>query len=159
TTPSTTPFVAVMPYDNLSGDANLNYFSDGMSAEIQATLAQYQQGLRVAGLASSFQFRGAQKEATRVRQAMGVTHVVDGSVRREGDRVRIVAELVDARDGTVVWTQSYDRDISQTLDSQANIARQVGQLLHAAAPEIAAPPSQIAPTALEHYMRAVDELD
>src|SRR5262249_5133248 len=58
TAPSETPFVAVLPFDNLSGDPNLVYFSDGVSTEIQATLAQYQQGLRVAGLATSFQFHG-----------------------------------------------------------------------------------------------------
>ncbi|MBS0385738.1 MAG: adenylate/guanylate cyclase domain-containing protein, partial [Proteobacteria bacterium] len=90
TAPTEIPFVAVLPFDNLSGDPNLGYFSDGVSAEIQATLAQYQEGLRVAGLATSFQFHGQQKDAAHVRQTMGASHVVDGSVRREGDQIRIV---------------------------------------------------------------------
>ena len=159
TAPSETPFVAVMPFDNLSGDPGLAYFSDGVSTEIQATLAQYQQGLRVAGLATSFQFRGPQKDPAHVRQAMGATHVVDGSVRREGNEVRIVAELVDARSGSVVWTKTYDRSLSRTLETQSDIAGQIGRLLNAAAPEIATPPAQMAPTALEHYLRAVDLLE
>jgi TolB-like protein/class 3 adenylate cyclase len=159
TAPSETPFVAVMPFDNLSGDPNLAYFSDGLSTEIQATLAQYQQGLRVAGLATSFQFRGAQKDAAHVRQAIGATHVVDGSVRRDGNQIRIVAELVDTRNGAVVWTQTYDRALANSLEIEAIIARQVGHLLHAASPEVAAPPAQMAPTALENYLKAVTELD
>lgn len=157
--PSEIAFVAVLPFDNLSSDPDLAYFSDGVSTEIQATLAQYQRGLRVAGLATSFQFHGTQKDPAHVRQAMGATHVVDGSVRREGNHVRIVAQLVDARSGAVVWTQTYDRDLSRTLETQSDVARQVGRLLNAAAPDIAAPPARIAPSALEHYLRAVDLLE
>jgi TolB-like protein/class 3 adenylate cyclase len=159
TAPSETPFIAVLPFDNLSGDPNLAYFSDGLSTEIQATLAQYQEGLRVAGLATGFQFRGSQKDPAHVRQAMGATHVVDGSVRRQGDRVRIVAELLDARSGAVLWTENYDRALANTLEIQSTVARQVGHMLRAAAPDVAAPPAQMAPEALEHYLRAVDELD
>jgi adenylate cyclase len=159
TAPSETPFVAVLSFENLSGDPNLAYFSDGVSAEIQATLAQYQEGMRVAGLATSSQFHGREKDAAHVRQAMGATHVVDGSVRREGSEVRIVAELVDARNGAVVWTQTYDRAIAATLEAQSDIARHVGELLHAAAPDIAAPPAQMSPSALESYLRAVDLLE
>jgi TolB-like protein/class 3 adenylate cyclase len=120
------PFLVVLPFDNLSNDPSLAYFSDGVSTEIQSTLAQYQEGLRVAGLATGFQFRGPAKNPAHVRQAMGATHVVDGSVRREGNAVRIVAELVDTRTNGVLWTQTYDRDLSRTLETQSDVARQVG---------------------------------
>lgn len=153
-----TPFVAVLSFNNLSSDPNLAYFSEGISTEIQSTLAQYQEGIRVAGLASSFQFHGPDKNPAHVRQAMGATHVVDGSVRREGDSVRIVAELVDACTGVVLWTETYNRAITRTLDTQGDIARRIGQLLHAAAPAIGAPPAEMPRTALEHYLHAVDLL-
>ncbi|MBS0386543.1 MAG: hypothetical protein JSS00_14470, partial [Proteobacteria bacterium] len=83
----------------------------------------------------------------------------DGSVRREGDQIRIVAELVDARNGAVVWTQTYDRALSATLEAQSDIARHVGELLHAAAPDLAAPPTRMTPAALESYLRAVDLME
>jgi TolB-like protein/class 3 adenylate cyclase len=154
-----TPFVAVLRFDNLSSDPALAYFSDGISTEIQSTLAQYQDGIRVAGLTTGFQFHGPDKNPTHVRQAMGATHIVDGSVRREGDAVRIVAELVDTRTGSVLWTETYDRAISGALDAQADIAKRIGSLLHLTTPEIAAPPAQMPPAALEHYLQAVDLLN
>jgi TolB-like protein len=159
TTKAETPFVAVLPFDNLSGDSSLNYFSEGISTEIQATLAQYLDGMRVAGLASSFQFHGPQKDPAHVRKAMGATHVVDGSVRRDGDKVRIVAELVDARTDSVLWTETYDGPVTHTLDIQAEIARRVGALLDATSADIASPPANMPQAALEHYLHAVDAIE
>ncbi len=154
-----TPFVAVLPFDNISGDADLSYFSDGISTEIQSALAQYQEGLRVAGLATGFRFRGAAKDPGNVRRTIGVTHLIDGSVRRQGNDIRIVAQLIDARTSAVLWTETYDRDLRQTLDTQAHVARRVGQLLTHALPDIAAPPEQMPASALEHYLHAVEQLE
>jgi adenylate cyclase len=89
------PLLAVLAFDNLSGDPEMAYFSDGVSEEIQQTVARGAD-LKVIGRASSFQFRGADKAAGRIAQALHATHVLDGSVRRAGSRVRIAASWSSA---------------------------------------------------------------
>jgi TolB-like protein len=92
--PAAEQLLAVLPFDNLSGDADTGYFSDGVSEEILHTVSRVR-GLRVIGKASSFQFRGADKSIRRIVQELRATCVLDGSVRRAGERVRITAQLVD----------------------------------------------------------------
>src|SRR5258708_4791577 len=87
------PLLAVLAFDNLSGDAEMAYFSDGVSEEILQTVARGAE-LKVIGRGSSFQFRGAQKAAAHVAAALRATHVLDGSVRRSGAKVRIAANLI-----------------------------------------------------------------
>src|SRR5262245_9659007 len=99
--PDATPVLAVLPFENLSSDPEMQFFSDGVSEEILAAVSRVD-GLRVIGSTSSFSFRGLRKgEAAR---ALAATHVLDGSVRRSGARVRIAAQLTEAESGQVLWS-------------------------------------------------------
>lgn len=156
-TVSAPPFVAVLPFDNLSGDPAFDYFSDGVSAEIQAALSRHLKGVRIAGRVTSFVFRGDAKQPAQVRDAIGATHVIDGTVRRDGDTVRIVAEIIDTKDGRVLWNGSYDRPMEHVLDVQALVGREVAGVLRIAAPELEpGAMAAIPPEALDLYMRAIN---
>lgn len=148
----TEPLVAVLPFDNLSADPDLAFFSDGVSEQIQIALRGVK-GLRVAGRASSFSFRGGDKSLSRIRELIGATHVLDGSVRREGDRVRISVELTDTRDSTSLWAQTYNRDIADTLRVQDEIASRVASVLRVVVPSTADVATRIDPKALDIYLR------
>src|SRR5215471_13474136 len=109
--PPKEPLLAVLAFDNLSGDPEMTYFSDGVSEEIQETVARGS-ALKVIGKASSFQFRGADKAASNVGAALNATHILDGSVRRSGQRVRISAQLVECARSTTLWSNRFDRDLT-----------------------------------------------
>jgi len=146
------PLVAVLPFDNLSGDADLLYFSDGVSEEILQTVSQTT-GLRVIGRSSSFQFRGPQKSARRVAAELGCTHVLDGSVRRGGARVRISASLVECAGQTTLWSERFDRELSDVFALQDEIAAAVAVALKSTfAPSAATGP--IDPIAYDLYLKA-----
>ena len=116
--------VAVLPFVNMSADKNQDYFSDGISEEILNALAQVKD-LKVAGRTSSFQFKGKNQDLRAVGQALGVAHVLEGSVRKQGDKVRITAQLVQTADGFHVWSESYDGDLKDVFQLQENIARAI----------------------------------
>jgi adenylate cyclase len=122
------PVLAVLPFDNHSPDADLAYFSDGVSEEIQQRLASGSR-LKVIGRASSFQFRGADKAAATVGAALRATHVLDGSVRRSGRVVRIVAQLVCCADETTLWSGRFDRELDDVFALQDDIAEAVAVAL------------------------------
>ncbi len=122
--------LAVLPFDNLSGDADTGYFSDGVSEEILHTVSRTK-GLRVIGKASSFQFRGADKQTRRVVAELGATHILDGSVRRAGDRIRISAQLVDTASHESLWSERYDRALTDIFALQDEIAAAIAQALDA----------------------------
>ena len=128
--PQAPPLLAVLAFDNLSGDREMGYFSDGVSEDILHTVAR-SKGLRVIGKASSFQFRGADKTVRRIATELGATHLLDGSVRRAGDRLRITAELVDTATQTTLWTERYDRDLSDIFALQDEIATAIAAALDA----------------------------
>ena len=116
--------VAVLPFVNMSADKDQDYFSDGIAEEILNALAQVQD-LKVAGRTSSFQFKGKNQDLRAVGQALGVAHVLEGSVRKQGDKVRITAQLVQTADGFHVWSESYDGDLKDVFQLQENIARAI----------------------------------
>lgn len=116
--------IAVMPLRNVSGDASYEYFSDGLSEDLINALAQIP-GLRVISRSSSFQFKSKNDDAAAIGAKLHVSHLLEGSVRREGTRVRVVAQLVKCSDGAAIWTQSYDRDASNVLGVQSEIASSV----------------------------------
>lgn len=122
------PLLAVLAFDNLSGEADLVYFSDGVSEEILQTVARTTK-LRVIGRGSSFQFRGAEKAARRVASALKATHVLDGSVRRSGERVRVSANLIECAGETTLWSDRYDRELSDIFALQDDIAAAVAAAL------------------------------
>ncbi len=102
------PSVAVLPFINMSGDANNEYFSDGLTETLLHMLAQLPE-LRVAARTSSFAFKGTNTGIEEISKTLGVAHVLEGSVQKAGNRVRITAQLIRANDGFHVWSQNYDR--------------------------------------------------
>jgi TolB-like protein len=120
--------IAVMAFDDLSPAHDQEYFSDGMSEEILNALARLK-GLQVIGRSSSFEYKGKNIGAKQVGQALGVAHLLQGSVRRQGDRLRITASLVRTRDGTQEWVQSYDGTLADVFALQESCARDIAAQL------------------------------
>jgi serine/threonine-protein kinase len=118
--------IAVLPLVNTSGDTGNEYFSDGLSEELIAVLAKIPE-LKVIGRSSSFFFKGKSSDSAAIGQKLGVANLIEGSVRKQGDRVRIVAELISAADGRSLWTETYDRELKDVFAVQAEIAKSVAQ--------------------------------
>src|SRR5438045_8412650 len=116
--------IAVLPFANLSGDSSKAYFSDGIADQLISELARTP-SLRVAARSSSFAFRGKAVDVRTAARALGVRTVLEGSVREDGRRVRIAAELVDASNGFQIWSESYDRDLTNILALQDDIAHAI----------------------------------
>jgi len=113
--------IAVLPFVDLSTRKDQEYFSDGFAEQLINDLAQVS-GLKVVGRSSSFQFRGKDVDLRDVGRKLGVANVLEGSVRREGNHVRVTAELVKTDDGFQLWSQTYDREINDILAVQDEIA-------------------------------------
>lgn len=123
--------IAVLPLLNESGDASQDYFSDGLSEELISALGQVHQ-LKVIGRNSSFQFRGRQQDDTAaIGTRLGVATLLEGTVRKQGDTVRIVASLVNAADGSQLWSQTYERQLKDVFAVQSEIATAVANALKA----------------------------
>ena len=122
--------IAVLPLLNESGDPRDEYFSDGLSEELIAALAQIS-GLKVIGRSSSFRFKDRHEEPKAIGQKLGVSTLLEGTVRKQGDRVRIVAELVNAADGLALWTRTFDRELKDIFAVQEEIASAVASSLKA----------------------------
>jgi len=120
--------VAVLPLVNTSGDPNNEYFSDGLSAELIAVLAKIP-GLKVIGRNSSFLFKGKSGDTASIGQKLGVAQLVQGSVLRQGNRVRIIAEMIRASDGAALWSETYDREMKDVFAIQSEIAQAVAAQL------------------------------
>lgn len=121
--------VAVLPFANLSGDPSKIYFSDGIADQLISELARTP-SLRVAARTSSFAFRGKEVDVKTIAKALNVRSVLEGSVREDGNRVRIAAELVDASNGFEIWSQTYDRDLTSILALQDEIAGSISRALN-----------------------------
>ncbi|HEY2344593.1 MAG TPA: tetratricopeptide repeat protein [Xanthomonadaceae bacterium] len=121
--------VAVLPLVNESGDPQQDYFSDGLSEELISAIAQVHD-IKVIGRNSSFRFRGRQQDDTAAIGAkLGVATLLEGTVRKQGNQVRIVASLVKASDGSELWSQTYDRDLKDVFAVQSEIATSVAGAL------------------------------
>ncbi len=116
--------IAVLPFENLSSDQEQEYFSDGLTEELLNQLAQVN-GLQVAGRTSSFAFKGKSEDLRIVGEALGVAHILTGSVRKNGSQLRIAAQLVKADDGYGLWSDSFDRELTDVFAIQDEIARAV----------------------------------
>jgi TolB-like protein/tRNA A-37 threonylcarbamoyl transferase component Bud32 len=125
---SKTPSIAVLPFANMSRDADDEYFSDGLAEEIINSLAQIQ-GLKVIARSSAFAFKGKNEDIRRIAETLGVTNVLEGSVRRGGNRLRITAQLIHAADGTHLWSHRYDREMADIFAVQDEIAAAISQAL------------------------------
>ena len=120
--------VAVLPLLNESGDPKDEYFSDGLSEELIAALAQIS-GLKVIGRSSSFRFKDRHEEPKAIGEKLGVSTLLEGTVRKQGDKVRIVAELINAADGIELWTRTFDRELRDIFAVQEEIAKAVAESL------------------------------
>jgi serine/threonine protein kinase/TolB-like protein/Tfp pilus assembly protein PilF len=123
--------IAVLPFTSLSADAENEFFSDGISEEIINALGQID-GLRVAARSSSFSFKGKSIEVSDIARRLDVRHVLEGSVRKAGTRVRVTTQLVDAPIGFQLWSERYDRQIEDIFDVQDEIARAIVERLKVA---------------------------
>ena len=115
-----TPSIAVLPFQNMSGDAEQEYFCDGLVEDIITTLSKLA-GLRVIVRNSSFVYKGRSVDVREAARQLGVRHVLEGSVRKSGNRIRITAQLIDARDGVHLWAERYDRSIDDIFAIQDEI--------------------------------------
>ena len=120
--------IAVLPFVNMSAVKDNEFFSDGVSEEILNSLARIP-ALKVVGRTSSFQFKGHNEDLRVIGEKLGVAHVLEGSVRREGERARITAQLIRASDGYHLWSETYDRTLNDTLAVQLDIAEKVAGAL------------------------------
>ncbi len=118
------PAIAVLPFVNLTPERENEYFSDGMTEELTNALTQVP-GLRVAARTSAFAFKGKDLDARQIAERLGVTALVEGSVRKIGDRIRLVAQLVNAADGCHLWSETYDRTLADVFALQEELSRAI----------------------------------
>jgi TolB-like protein/Flp pilus assembly protein TadD len=145
--------IAVLPFDNMSDDASNAHFADGLSEELLNLLARIPD-LRVIARTSSFSFRGRQASAATIARELNVAHLLEGSVRRAGNRIRITAQLIRAVDSSHVWSQTFDRDLSDIFAVQDEIAAAVTRELEIKLLGRSAPTSrQTDPEAYAHYLQ------
>ena len=124
------PRMAVLPFDNVSQDAGQDYFSDGLTSELIAQLGKVGANrLGVIARTSAMAYRATAKSASEIGRALSVQYLLEGSVRRDGDRVRIAAQLIETRGETQLWAQTYERDTADCLSVQADVASRIVQSL------------------------------
>uniref|UniRef100_Q02AP4 Serine/threonine protein kinase n=1 Tax=Solibacter usitatus (strain Ellin6076) TaxID=234267 RepID=Q02AP4_SOLUE len=136
-----TPSIAVLPFANLSPDKENEYFSDGLTEEIISALSHIP-GLKVIARTSAFAFKGRNEDVRRIADTLGVTHMLEGSVRRSANRIRVTAELINACDGSHQWSERYDRQLEDVFAVQDEIAVAIARTLRmklAAAPRAHTP--------------------
>jgi adenylate cyclase len=124
------PSVAVLPFTNLSGDPQQDYFSDGITEDIITELSRFSE-LLVIARNSSFQYKGKAVDIRQVGRELGVRYVLEGSVRRSGDRIRITAQLIDATTGAHRWAERHDRELHDVFAVQDEVARAIVAILAA----------------------------
>jgi adenylate cyclase len=145
--------IAVLPFQDLSPGKDHDYFSDGIAEEILAALTKIQ-GLRVAARRSSFSFKGSDAELGEIAQKLNVGTVLEGSVRREGDRIRLTAELIDASTGFTIWSETFDRRMRSIFAVQDEITRAIVDALKLKL-EVTAPHVSRDPHAYDIYLRGL----
>ena len=126
----TSRFLAVLPFDNMSSDPQNEYFSDGMTEEIIAQLSKIR-GLKVISRTSVMKYKRAQVTARQIGRELGVSHLLGGSVRRAGQRVRISAHLIDAAADQHLWAETYDRDMTDIFAIQSEVAQEIATRMQA----------------------------
>jgi len=120
--------IAVLPFVNMSADPDQVYFSDGISEELLNVLAQFP-GLRVAARTSAFQFKNQNMDIAEIARQLNVNHILEGSVRKAGNRLRITAQLIEAESGYHLWSKSYDREMDDIFAIQDEISAAIGEAL------------------------------
>jgi len=145
--------LAVLPLDNLSGDVSQEYLSDGFTEEMITQLGRLEPDrLRVTARSSTWKYKHAERDIGRIHQELGADYVLEGSLRRAGDRLRITAQLIRATDQTHVWAETYERDLGDVLVLQSEVARAVARAIAITLrPETQARLARAAPIPSESY--------
>jgi len=123
--------IAVLPFVNMSSDEEQEWFADGLTEEILNSLARTPD-LLVASRTSSFQYKGKGQDISAIADALGVAHILEGSVRRGGDRLRVTAQLIRASDGFHLWSETFDREPEDVIEIQENVAIEIANALKTA---------------------------
>jgi adenylate cyclase len=151
------PSIAVLPFHNLSGDPKQEYFADGVSEDIITELSRFSV-LLVVARNSSFKYKGKVVDLRQVSRELGVRYVLEGSIRRGGDRVRITAQLIESGTGTHRWAERYDSDLNDVFAIQDEVARTIAAILAAHVNKAEVERTLLKPPmtwqAYDHYMRA-----
>ncbi|HEX5766510.1 MAG TPA: hypothetical protein VFY27_13170, partial [Woeseiaceae bacterium] len=148
--------IAVLPFVNMSSDEEQEFFSDGITEEILNSLASVKE-LKVAGRTSSFAFKDQNDDLRRIGDSLGVQHILEGSVRKSGDKVRITAQLIQVDNGFHLWSETYDRELTDVFAIQDEIANEILKQLRAqlvGANESVAETMRTSPEVYELYLRA-----
>lgn len=155
------PSIAVLPFADMSPGRDQEYLADGIAAEILNLLSR-STPLKVIAQTSSFSFKGQNADVKMIAQKLNVSYVLEGSLRRSGDRIRINAHLVSASDGMQVWSDTYDRDIRDVLTLQREVASSVAAALETNLigdeRQVGAAPKQIKPDSFTAYLRGEQQL-
>ena len=122
--PAAPKSIAVLAFTDLSPARDQEYFSDGIAEEILNALVKVK-GLKVAGRTSSFHYKGKNEDLRKIGETLGVAHILEGSVRKQGEKVRITAQLIQAADGFHLWSETYDGDLADVFELQERIARAI----------------------------------
>ena len=147
--------LAVLPFENLSPDPANAFFTDGLHEEILTTLANRAPDLQVISRTTMLTYRGNSKSVTDLAEELGVTHVLEGSVRREGQDVRLTLQLIDARNDNHVWSHNYDRKLANAMTLQSEVAREVAaQMAVTLTAHFHGLPASSNPEAFDLYLRA-----
>jgi adenylate cyclase len=153
------PSVAVLPFTNLSGDTKEDYLCDGLTEDIITELSRFSE-LFVIARNSSFQYKGRSPDVRQVGRELGVRYVLEGSIRRGGDRLRITAQLIDASNGAHRWAERYDRKLEDIFDLQDEVTRTIVAILAAHVSKAEAERTLLKPPAdwqaYDYFMRASD---
>ena len=152
------PSIAVLPFANMSAEKENEYFSDGLTEEIINVLTNVP-GLKVAGRTSSFFFRGKDVEFGEIGKRLNVDHILEGSVRKAGSRIRVTAQLVKVADGFHVWSERYDRELTDIFALQDEVTDAIARALQVRLSPEAAPLRPHTPNlrAYEAYLKALDQ--
>lgn len=152
--PESDKSIAVLPFTNMSGNVDQDYFSDGMTEELLNVLAKVPQ-LKVVARTSVFEFKGKGGDVREIGRKLGVGHIVEGSVRRDGEKVRVTAQLIRVSDGIHVWSEQYDRKLESVFALQDEIAGQISGQLTESLGVSTAPASRkpIEPAAYDEYLK------
>lgn len=147
--------VAVLPFADLSQSQDYEWFVDGLTEEVLNALAQTPD-LLVSSRTSSFRYKATDLDVTRIAEELGVAHVLEGSVRRSGDRIRVTAQLIRSSDGFHVWSETYDRNMQDIIQIQEDLAREIAMALETSMdPEALAEMSRVGTKSVEAYLEFI----
>ena len=150
--------IAVLPFVDMSEEKDQEYFADGMAEEIIDLLVKIP-GLKVIGRTSSFQFKGKTEDLRSIGTQLGAAYVLEGSVRRSGDRLRVTAQLIKAQDGTHLWSQSSDRDLRDVLHMQDEIAANIVRALQVEVYGLSARPALRSTEAYNLFLQGIHAIN